>query len=80
MKALENDPRNRHAASLAEHEAFAEVFTAMTQGRKDELLRLIDLLENAGRGYNDIGLYEYAEGLDAALAEYRKRAGMDESA
>lgn len=79
MKSLEKDPRNRHAASLAEHEAFAEVFTAMTQGRKDELLKLIDLLEKAGRSYYDLGLYEYAEGLDVALAEYRKRAGMDES-
>ncbi|MEV0131185.1 hypothetical protein AB0H83_22300 [Dactylosporangium sp. NPDC050688] len=78
MRTLERDPRSRHAASLVEHEGFAEVFTAMTQGRKDELLRLIDLLEKAGRSYNGIGLYEYAEGLDAALAEYRKRAGMDE--
>jgi hypothetical protein len=78
MKALEKDPHSRHAASLVEHEAFAEVYTAMTQGRKDELLRLIDLLEKAGRSYNGIGLYEYAEGLDAALAEYRKRSGVDE--
>ncbi|MEV4507462.1 hypothetical protein AB0K00_00690 [Dactylosporangium sp. NPDC049525] len=77
MKALEKDPRSRHAASLVEHEAFAEVYTAMTQGRKDELLKLIDLLEKAGRSYNGIGLYEYAEGLDAALAEYRKRSGAD---
>ncbi|MER7273463.1 hypothetical protein ABT369_03300 [Dactylosporangium sp. NPDC000244] len=80
MAALEADPRNRHAAALVGHEAFAEVFTAMTQGRKDELLKLIDLLEKAGRSFNEIGLYEYAEGLDAALAEYRKRAGMDEAA
>ncbi|MEV6929464.1 hypothetical protein AB0M46_33915 [Dactylosporangium sp. NPDC051485] len=79
MADLEGDPRSRHAASLAEHEAFAHVFADMTQGRKDELLRLIDLLEKAGRGYNGIGLYEYAEGLDAALAEYRKRAGVDDT-
>ncbi|MEV0569025.1 hypothetical protein [Dactylosporangium sp. NPDC050588] len=77
MKALETDPRSRHAASLAEHDAFAKVYSAMTQGRKDELLRLIDLLEKAGHSYNGIGLYEYAEGLDAALAEYRKRAEVD---
>ncbi|MET7420415.1 hypothetical protein [Dactylosporangium sp. NPDC005555] len=77
MKSLERDPRSRHAASLAEHEAFAEVYTAMTQGRKDELLKLIELLEKAGHSYNGIGLYEYAEGLDAALAEYRKRAEVD---
>jgi len=79
MAALESDPRNRHAAALVGHEAFAEVFTAMTQGRKDELLKLIDMLEKAGRSFNGIGLYEYAEGLDAALAEYRQRAGMDEA-
>ncbi|GAA3232462.1 hypothetical protein ACFO1B_20950 [Dactylosporangium siamense] len=80
MEDLEDDPRSRHAASLVEHDAFAEVFTAMTQGRKDELLRLIDLLEQAGRSYNGIGLYEYAEGLDAALTDYRKRAGEDKRA
>jgi hypothetical protein len=80
MAALEGDPRSRHAAALVGHEAFAATFTAMTQGRKDELLKLIDLLEKAGRSFNGIGLYEYAEGLDAALAEYRKRAGVDENA
>jgi hypothetical protein len=80
MAALETDPRSRHAASLVDHQAFAEVFKTMTQGRKDELLRLIDLLEKAGRSYNGIGLYEYAEGLDAALAEYRKQADVAEHA
>ncbi|GAA3290243.1 hypothetical protein Dvina_02025 [Dactylosporangium vinaceum] len=79
MAALETDSRNRHAAALVGHEAFATAFTAMTQGRKDELLKLIDLLEKAGHGFNGLGLYEYAEGLDAALAEYRKRAAMDET-
>ncbi|MEU0553232.1 hypothetical protein [Dactylosporangium sp. NPDC006015] len=77
MKALEADPRSRHAASLVDNQAFAETFKAMTQGRKDELLKLIDMLERAGRSYNAIGLYEYAEGLDAALNEYRKRAEVD---
>jgi hypothetical protein len=78
MATLETDPRSQHAAALVGNEAFAEVFTAMTQGRKDELLKLIDLLEKAGRSFKEIGLYEYAEGLDAALAEYRKQAGRDE--
>jgi hypothetical protein len=45
---------------------------------KELLLKLIELLEKAGHSYNGIGLYEYAEGLDAALAEYRKRSGVDE--
>lgn len=77
MKTLESDPRNRYAASLVEHDAFAEVFKTMTQGRKDELLKLIGLLEKAGHSYKEIGLYEYAEGLDAALTAYRKRAEVD---
>ena len=49
----------------------------MTKGRKDELLKLIELLEKAGHSYNGIGLYEYAEGLDAVLLEYRRRAEVD---
>ena len=76
MAELQKDPLARHAAMLAEHSEFAEVFKELTQGRKDELLKLIELLEKAGRSYDGIGLYEYAEGLDAALVAYRKQADV----
>ncbi|WP_117212225.1 hypothetical protein [Allorhizocola rhizosphaerae] len=76
MAALQEDPHARHAALLAEHKEFAEVFKEMTQGRKDELVRLIEMLEKARQSFNGIGLYEYAESLDAALKAYRKQAGL----
>lgn len=76
MATLQGNPIARHAALLVEHREFAEVFRDMTQGHKNELLKLIDMLEKAGASFNGIGLYEYAEGLDMALAEYRKAAGV----
>ncbi|MEU8052634.1 hypothetical protein ABUL04_09960 [Micromonospora harpali] len=81
LRALEDDPVTAHAARLA-GEQFAEVFRRYVTERREAVPELLDLLREAVRGHNDLGLgpSEYTEAWDAALRTYQRQHGIDQRA
>jgi hypothetical protein len=56
---LQDNPLTGRAAALTEEE-FAGVFNEMVHSRKEATATLVNVLQEAVRGHNNIGLYRVA--------------------
>ncbi|MFD2767722.1 hypothetical protein [Micromonospora eburnea] len=76
---LEDDPVTAHAARLA-GEQFAEVFRRYVAERREAVPELVQLLREAVRGHNDLGMgpSEYTQAWDAALRTYERQHRLTE--
>jgi hypothetical protein len=72
---LHGKPFTTQAAKLAEVE-FAKIIGDLKAEEQGLFDGLKDLLEKAGRGHRELGLFEYAETYDKLIKEYRQRIDM----
>ncbi|WP_229688296.1 hypothetical protein [Micromonospora yangpuensis] len=77
LESLEDVPVMAYAAQLT-NEQFAEVFGRYVAERRGTVPELVDLLREAVRGHNDLGLgpSEYTQAWDLALRTYQQRHGL----
>ncbi|MFJ8580849.1 hypothetical protein [Micromonospora sp. NPDC093277] len=76
---LEDDPVTAHAARLT-GEQFAEVYRRYVAERRETVPELVELLREAVRGHNDLGMgpSEYTQAWDTALRTYERQHGLDD--
>ncbi|TCB95364.1 hypothetical protein E0H26_20710 [Micromonospora zingiberis] len=77
LQNLQDEPVTAHAARLT-GEQFAEVFHHYVAERRAIVPGLVELLREAVKGHNDLGLgpSEYTQAWDAALRAYERQQGL----
>lgn len=81
LENLQDDPVTAHAARLTGAQ-FAEVFRRYVAERRETVPELVELLREAVRGHNDLGMgpSEYTQAWDAALRTYERQHGLADRA
>ncbi|RKR87248.1 hypothetical protein BDK92_1522 [Micromonospora pisi] len=79
LDELGHGPAVVHAAQLTEP-AFAAVLQQLTSRRRASAMELVDVLRQATKDHENVGLFEFANAYDTALQAFRKEMGLEPGA
>ncbi|MER7166188.1 hypothetical protein ABT336_08975 [Micromonospora sp. NPDC000207] len=77
IETLGHEAVVRYAAQLTDR-PFADVVTRYGEDRRAAVQELVDVLGQASRDHEHVGLYEFADAYDQAVQAFRKQMGLDE--